>query len=72
MNCRAMGEGGEEGSSEGRKHETTSRGTNIALRICALCLLWGFPHCLQAVQDVQEKSGDQKWLDKSLFSLLHH
>lgn len=40
----------EEGSSEGRKHETTVRGTNIALRICALCLLWGFLHCLQAVE----------------------
>lgn len=56
----------EEGSSGGRKRETTARGTNITLRM--MCLMQRFLSCLQAVQDAQEKLGDQKWLGKSLCS----
>lgn len=53
---------GEERARQLREEQTLLWGR------CTLRLLRDFLSCLQAVQDAWEKSGDQKWLDKSLCS----
>lgn len=57
--ARRKGAVGEESTRQLREEQTLLWGW------CTSRLLWGFLSCLQAVEDVQEKSGDQKGLDKS-------